>query len=269
MLFVGPAEGSLGIGLRCISVVSIHSMFKACSPKQPALQCADAIGRSGTEGFSDGGAKTRSMAMRVSPSLHAASLLLALFAASPVLAQQAGAPADVSGVHATPQTENGVSYLTGGIGSDESSAIKQAAGKYNLHLTLSEGPRNAWVSGAKVEIRKHGGALALKLDNAGPLVYVKLPAGSYQVIVDNSGQVVKRVVTVAARSNQEVNFHWAGHIDSIPSAAAGDKQTPVAPDVKEEVNPVGTFTVSPPVTSPAPVQGSSLPLGHTSTTPQP
>lgn len=45
-------------------------------------------------------------------------------------------PVDSAGVQVQQQQQNGINYLSGGIGLDESKAIQQSTG-YNLHMTFA------------------------------------------------------------------------------------------------------------------------------------
>lgn len=70
-------------------------------------------------------------------------------------------PVDSTGVQVQRQEQNGVAYLSGGIGEDESKAIQQATG-YNLHMTFSIGPENKYVPGCECDRRE--GARAGRVD---------------------------------------------------------------------------------------------------------
>ena len=50
-------------------------------------------------------------------------------------------PIDSSGVQVQSQEQNGITYLSGGIGEDESKAIQQTTG-YNLHIHFPAGIKN-------------------------------------------------------------------------------------------------------------------------------
>ncbi len=107
-----------------------------------------------------------------------------------------------------PQSQNGISYLSGGIGDEELTFIKQATREYNLHLTFSEGRSNAYVSDIKLTINNLRGKTLLALEQAGPLVYVKLPAGRYDISAELEGRIEKRRVVVGAKMPKTVQFHW-------------------------------------------------------------
>lgn len=133
------------------------------------------------------------------------AMLVGLSAAIPLVA--IGEPIDMSAVQLEPQQQNGIAYLTGGIGLDESQAIKQAKG-YNLHMTFSQGPANEYEAGIDVAIQTRGGRSVLSLNKVGPFVYVKLPAGTYLIVIGRNGQDEKRTVVVKGKSTRNVNFHW-------------------------------------------------------------
>ncbi|WP_347903296.1 carboxypeptidase regulatory-like domain-containing protein [Pseudomonas purpurea] len=116
-------------------------------------------------------------------------------------------PIDMSVVQLEPQQQNGISYLSGGIGLDESRAIQQAKG-YNLHLTFSTGPANEYVPDVDVMIQNMQGHSVLALNQVGPIVYVNLPAGRYNVTATRNGQPEQSSVTLVGGTIRDVNAHW-------------------------------------------------------------
>lgn len=118
-------------------------------------------------------------------------------------------PIDNSGVQVQPQQQNGISYLSGGIGEDESKAIQQAQG-YNLHMTFSIGPENKYVPDVDVVIQNAPGQTVLTLSQAGPLVYVQLPAGKYTVVATRNGEARHDTTDVGSGPARNLVFHWNG-----------------------------------------------------------
>jgi hypothetical protein len=116
-------------------------------------------------------------------------------------------PVDSSGVQVQPQLQNGISYLSGGIGEDEAKAIQQAKG-YNLHMTFSVGSLNEYIPDVDVVIQKAQGQTVLTLNQAGPLVYVQLPAGKYTVVATRNGEVRRDVTDVGEGTARNLVFHW-------------------------------------------------------------
>lgn len=137
------------------------------------------------------------------------ALALALLYVAPLGAAQSGAedPIDMSAVQLQPREQNGISYLQGGIGIDESQAIQQARG-YNLHITLSSGPDNKYESGAQVSIESVGGQPVLTLQDVGPILYAKLPNGHYQVQANLNGEQQRQQVVIDGTTPVVLNLHW-------------------------------------------------------------
>jgi hypothetical protein len=116
-------------------------------------------------------------------------------------------PIDSAGVQVQRQEQNGIAYLSGGIGEDESKAIQQTTG-YNLHMTFSVGSQNEYIPDVNVVIQKAPGQTVLTLNGAGPLVYVKLPAGKYTVIATRNGETRHDVANVGNGAARSLVFHW-------------------------------------------------------------
>jgi hypothetical protein len=116
-------------------------------------------------------------------------------------------PIDSSGVQVQRQEQNGIAYLSGGVGEDESKAIQQATG-YNLHMTFSTGPVSQYIPDVDVIIQKVEGQPVLTLSEAGPLVYVQLPPGKYTVVATHRGEVRRDMADVGSGAARNLVFHW-------------------------------------------------------------
>ena len=119
------------------------------------------------------------------------------------------APVDNTGVQVQPLQQNGITYLSGGIGEDEARAIGQAQG-YNLHMTFAVGPENKYIPDVEVVIQNASGQTLLTLDEAGPLVYVQLPPGKYNVVATRSGEARHDTAEVGSGAARNLVFHWNG-----------------------------------------------------------
>ncbi|MFU2326621.1 carboxypeptidase regulatory-like domain-containing protein [Pseudomonas sp. NFX98] len=142
------------------------------------------------------------------------SLMLPLVAVSmllfPVISPAASLePVDSAGVQVQRQEQNGITYLSGGIGEDEAKAIQQTTG-YNLHMTFAIGTDNKYIPDVDVVIEKAQGQTVLTLNDAGPLVYVQLPAGKYTVIATRNGEVRRDVADIGNGAARNLVFHWNG-----------------------------------------------------------
>ncbi|EIK94150.1 hypothetical protein PMM47T1_23092 [Pseudomonas sp. M47T1] len=116
-------------------------------------------------------------------------------------------PVDPDGVHLQEQQKNGITYLSGGYGEDESCAIQQVHG-YNLRITFSAGTDNKYEAGVHTSIQNPQGHEVLTLDDAGPILLVKLPAGKYVVVSQVDGHEVRNAVNLGDGKMQSLNVHW-------------------------------------------------------------
>ncbi|WP_458131129.1 carboxypeptidase regulatory-like domain-containing protein [Pseudomonas sp. R3-41] len=114
---------------------------------------------------------------------------------------------DNTGVQVQPMQQNGITYLSGGIGEDEARAIEQAQG-YNLHMTFAIGPENKYVPDVDVTVQKVSGEIVLTLSDAGPLVYVQLPPGKYNVVATRNGEARRDTAEVGSGAARKLVFHW-------------------------------------------------------------
>jgi hypothetical protein len=116
-------------------------------------------------------------------------------------------PIDNTGVQVQPMQQNGITYLSGGIGEDEARAIGQAQG-YNLHMTFAIGTENKYVPDVDVTVQNASGQTLLTLSDAGPLVYVQLPPGKYTVAATRNGEERRDTAEVGSGAARKLVFHW-------------------------------------------------------------
>ncbi|WP_085631967.1 MULTISPECIES: hypothetical protein [unclassified Pseudomonas] len=137
--------------------------------------------------------------------LPVAAVVALLF---PVMVQATSLePIDSAGVQVQQQQQNGINYLSGGIGLDESRAIQQSAG-YNLHMTFAVGVQNLYTSDVDVVIQKATGQPVLSLNQIGPLLYAQLPPGKYTVVATRNGEVRRDMADIGNGPARNLVFHW-------------------------------------------------------------
>jgi len=94
------------------------------------------------------------------------------------------------GTYALPQanTENGITYVCGGVGKDEADKMKQAAHDYDLMVTFAT-KKGAYLSDVQVAIDDARGHPLLTTTCDGPIMLVDLPKGGrYYVRSEMEGQ---------------------------------------------------------------------------------
>lgn len=103
-----------------------------------------------------------------------------------------------------------VTFVTGGIGDDELQAIEASKADYNLHV-MSASSTGAFVGDSRVVItRKLGNETEEMLSVvAGPVLYVRLPAGSYTLEAKLGDQSKKQNFSVSKKgAAARVHLGW-------------------------------------------------------------
>ena len=108
------------------------------------------------------------------------------------------------------RTLGSVTYVSGGIGKDESTAMKQAASRYSLSIEMvsTAGSRAQYVSDVKIDIRDQKGTAVLGVTSDGPFLLANLPPGRYTVTAARNGASQQRSVVIGAGAHQRVMFSF-------------------------------------------------------------
>ncbi|GAA5236285.1 hypothetical protein FOZ76_24380 [Verticiella sediminum] len=107
----------------------------------------------------------------------------------------------------TVREENGVRYVTGGFGLDESTALRKAMSDYRVSFVLSRAS-GEYVAFVPIEITGMRGAPSLTVKAEGPYLLMDLPRGSYQAKATYEGRTLTRNFTVGAGGSQRIGFAW-------------------------------------------------------------
>jgi len=105
-----------------------------------------------------------------------------------------------------PITHSGITYVTGGIGEDEVRAFHEVAPKYNLRITLAT-KAGHYLSDVDVRIAA-GQHEVLHLRTEGPFLFVRVPAGRYQIAARDRHLTETKHVVVPAQGGTDVRFYW-------------------------------------------------------------
>lgn len=108
------------------------------------------------------------------------------------------------------QHSGSISYLSGGVGSDESTAIKSEMGNYPLVLEFAgkTNTGNDYLADIPVQISDAHGTVVLDTSTRGPFMLISLPNGRYTVTAIYNGNEVHRVVSVTAGAHARELFIW-------------------------------------------------------------
>src|SRR5581483_5249019 len=97
--------------------------------------------------------------------------------------------------------QNGVSFVSGGVGQQEAQAFERAEGKYPLALEMLDrvGKRDEFTAGAKVNVLDAHGKTILSTIADGPFLLARVPNGQYTVSASYEGKTIKRKVSVGPK----------------------------------------------------------------------
>lgn len=102
----------------------------------------------------------------------------------------------------------GIRYENGGIGREEVHDLARTRGAYSLHLSFSEGRRNAFVTGVGLRVVDASGKPVFHLTSAGPLTDLALPPGHYQVMARLGATDRSTSVDVRPGHGTTAALHW-------------------------------------------------------------
>lgn len=141
--------------------------------------------------------KPQSIALRVSVVVLAACGSQFALAGMSVLP-----PAHVNGA---------ITYLSGGIGTDQSSAIKSVMNRYPLVLEFVGRTHagNDYLADVPITISDSHGKDLLSTKSDGPFMLVSLPHGRYNVTATYNGKTEHREVKVSDMTHTREIFTWS------------------------------------------------------------
>ncbi len=123
----------------------------------------------------------------------------------------AGSPAQMlSGMPPAPevQQENGIDFLTGGVGIDGRAQLKPLVKGMNLQLVFAEKQTGGYLAEVEVVIADSKGEEVLKLSDADPMLFATLEPGTYSVRAKTSKGTLEREVRIPASGRRTELFLW-------------------------------------------------------------
>ena len=120
------------------------------------------------------------------------------------------AQTQVPQLNPNPQTQGGITYVSGGIADDWQQAMESQRGQYNLHLLFAQLGTGAYFTNVPVQITDGSGQTVLNAVSQGPFFYARLKPGSYKVTASHGGQAVTKMATVPASGGADLDYRWAG-----------------------------------------------------------
>jgi len=107
-----------------------------------------------------------------------------------------------------PETQNGVTYVSGGIGDGGIEAIQAAKKHYDLHLLFAVERSGQYLADIQVSIENAKGDVVVKTVAGGPFFLAQLAPGKYRVTASNQGSSQTKSVVIRAGLPSELSFYW-------------------------------------------------------------
>lgn len=154
-------------------------------------------------------------------------LSAACFIGTAVLAQTPEAPVQ-------PQTENGIQYLCGGVGQDESEYMKSQARTHGLLMTFTTRD-GSYLAKVHVDVADRRGKPVLAIDCDAPMLLIDLPrANGYRILAQTGGVSLHRTVSIKGGGNR-VTFIWPSQDGPSEKPTKAEKRGLPEPDTIQEV----------------------------------
>jgi hypothetical protein len=105
------------------------------------------------------------------------------------------------------QQQGDVSFTSGGVGLDESHALRAAEHSWPLSLRFT-GPGSDYLADVRVKISDAHSGDVLDTTSRGPYMLVKLRPGRYTVQASYKDDAQTKTVTVPAKGTAKAAFYW-------------------------------------------------------------
>ncbi|ANJ00201.1 hypothetical protein A8O14_08985 [Polynucleobacter wuianus] len=108
------------------------------------------------------------------------------------------------------QHSGGISYISGGVGEEETTAILAEAKLWPVLLELSqiENGRGVWIFGANIKVVDSKKQVLFNAQADGPYMLINLEAGDYIIEASYQGVEQKRALSVKTNSSQKISLFW-------------------------------------------------------------
>jgi hypothetical protein len=111
------------------------------------------------------------------------------------------------------QSEQGISYITGGISEDEADALKRYVKQFNLRVIFSEGASGRSITDVNVSIYNTQGQLVFSVNEAQPQLMLNLPNGTYTIGALYNGDKQSHKFTISSDKQKKIILNWKNVTD--------------------------------------------------------
>ncbi len=111
------------------------------------------------------------------------------------------------------QEAHGISYVTGGIGSEEVEALEPFKSQYGVYLMFTEGKVGRVIDDVNVRILNQNKQVIFSVAHAGPRLLLNLAAGNYTIIAENQGEKIRYALHYPTPKKLRVILNWKRVVD--------------------------------------------------------
>lgn len=104
------------------------------------------------------------------------------------------------------QQQGSFYYITGGIGAEETQAMKSERDSYNLQI-MNADKSGHFTANQHIRIIDKYGNVLINADSD-PLFYTNLPAGKYTVEASRADETKMNNITISGRETAAIRFVW-------------------------------------------------------------
>jgi hypothetical protein len=132
--------------------------------------------------------------------------LLKIFLSSQLILMSSWAVAQIPDT----QYSQGISFITGGVGKEETEAILGEAKQWPITLELSqiENGRGVWIFGATIKVLNAKKQIIFDAQADGPYMLINLVPSEYVINATYEGVIQTRAVSIKADSSQKISLFW-------------------------------------------------------------
>ena len=104
----------------------------------------------------------------------------------------------------------GIAYISGGVGEEETLAILSEAKQWPLLLELSqiENGRGIWIFGATIKMMDAKKQTVFSAQADGPYMLINLAPGEYVMRASYQGVEQARSISIKASTSQKISLFW-------------------------------------------------------------
>jgi len=108
-----------------------------------------------------------------------------------------------------------VTWISGGVSKDEAKAMRKIASRYNVRLVMAVArkPSAAFLGAVPVKVSDAKGRTVLAVKTDGPLLFLKLPPGRYNVSANVAGHVLTKSLRAKTGGSLDIALIWPQPIE--------------------------------------------------------